>query len=53
MRTCLRIAVLLRIEVRDIGQLLLGKDVSRDLKTGIIAASLKEVGIRLEERECE
>ena len=28
-------------------------DLSPDLKTGIIAASLKEVGIRLEERKCE
>ena len=28
-------------------------DLSPDLETGIIAASFKEVGIRLEERECE
>ena len=28
-------------------------DLSPELKTGIIAGSLKEVGIRLEERECE
>ena len=56
MRTCLRkifSITLLRTEVRDIGRLLLGKDLSPDLKTGIIAAFFKEVGIRLEERECE
>ena len=41
----------MRTEVRDIGRYLLGRDLSPDLKTEIIAASLKEVGNRLEERE--
>ena len=55
-RTCFRIVfsiTLLRTEVRYIRRYLLGKDLSPDLKTGIMAASLKEVGITLEERDCE
>ena len=45
--------VLFITEVRDIGRYLQGEEFSPDLKAGIIAASLKEVGIRLEEKECE
>ena len=49
MRTCSLIIFsipLLRTEVKEIVRLLLGKDVS----PGILAGSLKEVEIRLEER---